>query len=144
MLTEIGHVPGTIIQYAKHLQTGISGERFKSIGITKILEVLDEEALAIPDKHKSVRIKSLAMISACKDIAFYDLRWAPETFSWSCLKSTENINLMEVTVVSPLVLEAVVQYTEGNPNHILDVVSIDFLLWRSNPGGGGPILNCTI
>ena len=36
--------------------------------------------------------------------------------------------MKEVSVVSPLVEEAVVRYTLENPNYRLDVVSIDFLL----------------
>ena len=34
--------------------------------------------------------------------------------------------MKEVSVISPLVEEAVVQYTLENPNNRLDVVSIDF------------------
>ena len=34
--------------------------------------------------------------------------------------------MKEVSVVSPLVEEAVVQFTLENPNYLLDVVSIDF------------------
>ena len=41
--------------------------------------------------------------------------------------------MKEVSVVSPLVEEAVVQYTLENPNYLLDVVTIDFLLGL---GGG--------
>ena len=71
--------------------------------------------------------RSLAMVSTCKAIDIFEMRWSPSTFSWSCLKPP-GFDLKEVSVVSPLVEEAVVQYTLENPNYRLDVVSIDFLL----------------
>ena len=67
------------------------------------------------------------MVSTCKAIDIFEMRWSPSTFSWSCLKPP-GFDLKEVSVVSPLVEEAVVQYTLENPNYRLDVVSIDFLL----------------
>ena len=77
------------------------------------------------------------MISTCKASGMFEMRWSPSTFSWSCLKPP-GFDLKEVSVVSPLVEEAVVQFTLENSNYLLDVVSIDFfLLWRSNPGVGG-------
>ena len=47
--------------------------------------------------------------------------------------------MKEVSVVSPLVEEAVVQYTLENPNYLLDVVSIDFF----HEGGGGAYTKLT-
>ena len=67
------------------------------------------------------------MVSTCKAIDIFEMRWSPSTFSWSCLKPP-GFDLKEVSVVSPLVEEAVVRYTLENPNYRLDVVSIDFLL----------------
>ena len=49
--------------------------------------------------------------------------------------------MIEVSVFSPLVEEAVVQYTLENPNYLLDVVSIDFFTLAIKSWGGGPILN---
>ena len=82
--------------------------------------------------------QSLAMVSTCKAIDIFEMRWSPSTFSWSCLKPP-GFDLKEVSVVSPLVEEAVVQYTLENPNYLLDVISIDFLLGLG--GGEGPLLN---
>ena len=65
------------------------------------------------------------MVSTCKAIDIFEMRWSPSTFSWSCLKPP-GFDLKEVSVISPLVEEAVVQYTLENPNNRLDVVSIDF------------------
>ena len=66
------------------------------------------------------------MISTCKASGMFEMRWSPSTFSWSCLKPP-GFDLKEVSVVSPLVEEAVVQYTLENPNYLMDVVSIEFL-----------------
>ena len=65
------------------------------------------------------------MISTCKASGMFEMRWSPSTFSWSCLKPP-GFDLKEVSVVNPLVEEAVVQFTLENPNYLLDVVSIDF------------------
>ena len=82
------------------------------------------------------------MISTCKAIDIFETRWSPSTFSWSFLKPP-GFDLKEVSVVSPLVEEAVVQYTLENPNYLMDVVStgIDFFTLAIKSRGGGPILN---
>ena len=82
------------------------------------------------------------MISTCKASGIFEMRWSPSTFSWSCLKPP-GFDLKEVSVVSPLVEEAVVQYTLENPNYLMDVVStgIDFFTLAIKSWGGGPILN---
>ena len=50
--------------------------------------------------------------------------------------------MKEVSVVSPLVEEAVVQFTLENSNYLLDVVSTDFFFTLAiKSWGGGPILN---
>ena len=89
-----------------------------------------------------MRIRSLAMISTCKAIDIFETRWSPSTFSWSCLK-LPGFDLKEVSVVSPLVEEAVVQYTLENPNYLMDVVStgIDLFTLAIKSWGGWPILN---
>ena len=126
MLAHIGYVPRTVIQYAKYLLRGNSNaERSKAKATTNILQVVEDEELQIPDRCKRVRIRSLAMISTCKAIDIFETRWSPSTFSWSCLKPP-GFDLKEVSVVNPLVEEAVVQFTLENPNYLLDVVSIDF------------------
>ena len=143
MLAHIGYVPRTVIQYAKYLLRGNSNaERFKAKATTNILQVVEDEALQIPDRCKRVRIRSLAMISTCKAIDILEMRWSPSTFSWSCLKPP-GFDLKEVSVVSPLVEEAVVQYTLENPNYLMDVVStgIDFFTLAIKSWGGWPILN---
>ena len=143
MLAHIGYVPRTVIQYAKYLLRGNSNvELFMAKAITNILQVLEDEALQIPDRCKRVRIRSLAMISTCKASDMFEMRWSPSTFSWSCLKPP-GFDLKEVSVVSPLVEEAVVQYTLENPNYLMDVVStgIDFFTLAIKSWGGGPILN---
>ena len=141
MLAHIGYVPRTVIQYAKYLLRGNSNaERFKAKATTNILQVVEDEALQIPDRCKRVRIRSLAMISTCKAIDILEMRWSPSTFSWSCLKPP-GFDLKEVSVVSPLIEEAVVQFTLENPNYLLDVVSIDFFTLAIKSWGGGPILN---
>ena len=141
MLAHIGYVPRTVIQYAKYLLRGNSNaERFKAKATTNILQVVEDEALQIPDRCKRVRMRSLAMISTCKAIDILEMRWSPSTFSWSCLKPP-GFDLKEVSVVSPLVEEAVVQFTLENPNYLLDVVSIDFFTLAIKSWGGGPILN---
>ena len=104
--------------------------------ITNILQVLEDEALQIPDRCKRVRIRSLAMISTCKASDMFEMRWSPSTFSWSCLKPP-GFDLIEVSVVSPLVEEAFVQYTLENPNYLLDVVSIDFFTLAIKSWGVG-------
>ena len=68
-----------------------------------------------------MRIRSLAMISTCKASGMFEMRWSPSTFSWSCLKPP-GFDLKEVSVVSPLVEEAVVQFTLENPNYLSDVL----------------------
>ena len=45
--------------------------------------------------------------------------------------------MKEVSVVNPLVEEAVVQFTLENPNYLLDVVSIDFLTLAIKSWGVG-------
>ena len=137
MLAHIGYVPRTVIQYAKYLLRGNSNaERFKAKATTNILQVVEDEALQIPDRCKRVRIRSLAMISTCKAIDILEMRWSPSTFSWSCLKPP-GFDLKEVSVVSPLIEEAVVQFTLENPNYLLDVVSIDFFTLAIKSWGVG-------
>ena len=134
-------VPRTVIQYVKYLLRGNSNvELFMAKAITNILQALEDEALQIPDRWKLVRIRSLAMISTCKAIHIFEMTWSPSTFSWSCLKPP-GFDLIEVSVVSPLVQEAFVQYTLENPNYLLDVASVDFFTLAIKSWGGGPILN---
>ena len=81
------------------------------------------------------------MISTCKASGMFEMKWSPSTFSWSRLKPP-GFDLKEVSVVSPLVEEAVVQFTLENSNYLLDVVSIDFFFTLAiKSWGGGPILN---
>ena len=87
-----------------------------------------------------MRIGSLAMISTCKASGMFEMRWLPSTISWSCLKPP-GFDLKEVSVVNPLVEEAVVQFTLENPNYLLDVVSIDFFYSGDQILGCGSILN---
>ena len=137
MLAHIGYVPRTVIQYAKYLLRGNNNaERFKAKATTNILQVVEDEALQIPDRCKRVRIRSLAMISTCKAIDILEMRWSPSTFSWSCLKPP-GFDLKEVSVVNPLVEEAVVQFTLENPNYLLDVVSIDIFTLAIKSWGVG-------
>ena len=126
MLAHISYVPRTVIQDAKYLLRGNGNvELFMVKAVANILQGLEGNALQIPDRCKRVRIRSLAMTSTCKAIDIFEMRWSPSTFSWSCLKPP-GFDLKEVSVVSPLVEEAVVQFTLENPNYLLDVVSIDF------------------
>ena len=66
----------------------------------------------------------------------FEMRWLPSTFSWSCLKPP-GFDLKEVSVVNPLVEEAVVQFTLENPNYLLDVVSIDIFTLAIKSWGVG-------
>ena len=66
----------------------------------------------------------------------FEMRWSPSTFSWSCLKPP-GFDLKEVSVVSPLIEEAVVQFTLENPNYLLDVVSIDIFTLAIKSWGVG-------
>ena len=89
MLAHIGYVPRTVIQYAKYLLRGNSNaERFKAKATTNILQVVEDEALQIPDRCKRVRIRSLAMISTCKAIDILEMRWSPSTFSLVLFETT--------------------------------------------------------
>ena len=126
-LAHIGYVPGAIKMYCDNLKGRNSEELFRKKAVSLVKDLLEEEAQEIPDKFKDVHTKSLAMISADKDISIYTLNWTPSSFSWYCLKSTD-VWLDKVSVVSPLVKEAVVQYTLES-RFILDVVSIDLLIW---------------
>ena len=78
MLAHIGYVPRTVIQYAKYLLRGNSNaERFKARATSNILQVVEDEAVQIPDRCKRVRIRLPAMISTCKAIDILEMRWSP-------------------------------------------------------------------
>jgi hypothetical protein len=135
MLVKLGYVPAMIMRYTAHLQEFADDrdDDFIEEEKNRIQGVLRDE-IPFGDKYHNVRIRSLAMISLGKTININKMGWTAARFSWTCLK-TEELHLKEVCAVSNLVREAVVAYTSSSPTYLLDVVSMDFLLWRTNPGG---------
>ena len=109
MLAHIGYVPETIKMYVAHLHAGKTEQTFMNKAMSLIKQLVRDEAQQIPDQFKDVYTKSRAMISADKDISIYTADWTASSFSWYCLKSTDTY-FDKVSIVSPLVKEAVVQY----------------------------------
>ena len=75
--------------------------------------------------NRGTHVKALAIISTGRYI--YILH---QTCAGSFLKSHESHPVQLLSAVSPAAQEAVVKYTSNSAPYLLDVASIDFLLWR--------------
>lgn len=127
LLEYIGYVPGCICTCIEHISPCLELPDLKAFLQSNVTSMIRQDYdKACQEDRLTLYYRVLAIMANGKIVDLQRVGMSPVVFPWTLLKSSDPINVIKVSSVSPLATEAVQRFIKDDNNAFMNHLSMDF------------------